>query len=344
MTEQGYKKFCEDVLASVTQTIANTGIGIAEVLLTETSKMNDPGAQAILAKFDKESNISPSIYLTPLYESYKEGDASMGEITYRIVDTFVEARNAKVSFQATTITPENAREHLYLQVVNRENNAELAKECAHYDIPGTDLMAIPRWRTDMGNGTIGSILVKHELQTSMLKMTDEEVLSMARENTMRNETYSVKGMSEVMRQMMSREMPEELVAEMMPLVEGPEHMYVLGNESGFGGASVLLSKETLMAARERIGEDFYIIPSSLHEVLCVPKSTVRNPSDLQEMCRDVNHTQVALDEQLGENIFYCDGKKLNICNSLEELQDIEQLMTENLLEGVSESIHSGVKM
>lgn len=344
MREEDYKKFCEDVLTSVTQAITNTSIGIAEVILTETSKMNDPEAKSIVAKYDKDTNIAPSIYLTPLYEEYKEGTASMGEITYRLIDSFVEARNTKVSFEATTITPENAREHLYLQVVNRDNNLELAKECAHYDIPGTDLMAIPRWRVDMGNDTIGSIIVKHELQTKMLKMTDEEVLNIARDNTLRNETYSIKGMSEVMRQMMAKEMPEELIAEMMPLMDGPEQMYVLGNETGLGGASALLSKETLMAARERIEEDFYIIPSSLSEVLCVPKSTVRNPADLQEMCRDVNRTQVALDEQLGDNIFYCDGKKLHICNSLEELRDIEELMEENLSEGFSESVHMGVKM
>ena len=161
---------------------------------------------------------------------------------------------------------------------------------------------------------------------------------------MRNETYSVRGMSEVMKQMMSREMPEELITEMMPLMDGPEQMYVLGNETGLGGASALLSKETLMAAREKIGEDFYIIPSSLHEVICVPKSTVSTPAVLQEMCRDVNHTQVALDEQLGENIYYCDGKSLHICNTLDELLDIEELMAENLSEGISESVHTGVKM
>ena len=144
--------------------------------------------------------------------------------------------------------------------------------------------------------------------------------------------------------MMAKDMPEEMIEEMMPLIEGPEHLYVVSNESCFGGASALLSKETLMMAHEKIGEDFYIIPSSLHEILCVPKSTVSTPADLQAMCRDVNQSQVALGEQLGENIFYCDGKRLQICNTLEELQDIEKRMSDNLSEGVCETVHSGVKM
>ena len=159
---------------------------------------------------------------------------------------------------------------------------------------------------------------------------------MAKENTLQKEQFTCKGMSEVMEEMMPGQIQEGMVAEMFPL--GPEQLYVLTNSEKVNGATVLMSKEALEAARGKIGENYFVICSSVHEVIAIPRSCVSDPAVLQEMNREVNDTQLGEDEVLGNNIFYYDGK-LHICNSMKELQKIDSLQ-----EGISEKISKGVRM
>ena len=51
-------------------------------------------------------------------------------------------------------------------------------------------------------------------------------------------------------------------------------------------------------AAERAGGDFYILPSSIHEVLIVPDNGEMGLKDLEAMVKEVNATQVAPADKL----------------------------------------------
>ncbi|MCR5767942.1 MAG: DUF5688 family protein [Lachnospiraceae bacterium] len=339
MIDTTYEQFSSQLLDKINEKLGEADSGIKEVSLTNANKNNDNNAFSLTARFREGDEIAPSLYTRPMYDAYNAG-ASIDELADRAIRTF-EARHgegAKMGFDVSSINPESAQDHLFFKLVNGEMNPEMKANCAHVEVQ--DLIAVPRWSVFKDGDGIGSILVDRNFQTNLLHMTDEEVLKICRDN-LREQEFKVQGLSEVLREMMPG-MPEEVAAEMLPPMEEPEKMYVLTNEEKVDGAIALMSKDALEQVHEKIGEDFYVIPSSIHEVLCVPESAVEDPHDLKIMCEDVNATQVALQDRLGDNIYHCDGHNLNICNTREQLADIREAKAETIGADVTEGMAEAV--
>ena len=59
----------------------------------------------------------------------------------------------------------------------------------------------------------------------------------------------------------------------------------------------------MKACEARVGEAYYLLPSSIHEVIAVPVSAVPEAEELLAMVRDINATQVRNTEILSDNIY-----------------------------------------
>ena len=59
---------------------------------------------------------------------------------------------------------------------------------------------------------------------------------------------------------------------------------------------------------EKIGEDIYVLPSSVHEVILVPAGAGADKESLREIVTDINRTQVAEDEVLADSVYYYSRK------------------------------------
>ena len=206
-----------------------------------------------------------------------------------------------------------------MKVVNKETNPEMLARCPHIDI-SEDLMAVPYWKVRAGNGEVASFLVNREIMTN-LQMTDSELLSIGRANTVKS-GFEIKGMSETLREMMGDDMPIELIADMTP--PGPERMYVVSNPEKVYGATALLDPQTMKSITDRIGEDtYFILPSSIHEMLVIPESLAPAPEELQTMVKEVNRNEVAVQDRLSDNVYRVDTNtmKISICNTTQQLQE-----------------------
>ena len=128
-------------------------------------------------------------------------------------------------------------------------------------------------------------------------------------NTEKLKPASLKTMSAVLKEMVPESMWDEM--ELADNLTPP--MYVLTTEDKVYGATTILYRngQLLKECLERIQNDynnpsitdFYIIPSSTHEVLLVPATDDITKERLQAMCQEVNSTQVDITDQLSDNIF-----------------------------------------
>lgn len=82
-----------------------------------------------------------------------------------------------------------------------------------------------------------------------------------------------------------------------------KEIFVVYGKDGMSGANVLMSDKALSDIEERMGEGFYVLPSSIYEVLIVPKSFGKSERELVKMVREVNAEAVAEKEQLSDSIF-----------------------------------------
>ena len=103
-----------------------------------------------------------------------------------------------------------------------------------------------------------------------------------------------------------------MLDERNPMKERPgESAYILSNKSGVFGAVYLASPEVMEKISGLFPEGFYLLPSSVHEILVMPKDgngpgQEKTPFELGEMVREVNRTCVERDEILSDRIYEYD--------------------------------------
>ena len=81
---------------------------------------------------------------------------------------------------------------------------------------------------------------------------------------------------------------------------------VLSARGAFNGAGVLFCDSVLKKIHEKIG-DYYILPSSIHEVLITPVADGIERDYLEEMVKSVNRDEVAPEDRLADRVFLFDG-------------------------------------
>jgi|GEM_PF-662770 len=252
-----------------------------------------------------DSNVAPTIYIGSAYEKYQDGH-SLGETISEAADVI---RNAQI-IAAPEISREGAKKNLYCAVVNADDNRDLLKDVPHERIE--DLAIIARYHV----GENGSFIVSNNL-CSNLQMTSEEIMDMAAAN-MAKEKFTCSSLQSVMQGMMSDEgMSDDFQAELFPMETPP--IYVLTNAEKVDGAAAIVAKDVLAEAQKKIGEDFYILPSSRHEVLLVAERFCQSPEDvrgLENMVREVNSTQLSKEDKLSDHVYHysTESKKLEMVN------------------------------
>lgn len=147
----------------------------------------------------------------------------------------------------------------------------------------------------------------------MWGITKEQLHKTAMEN-LENETYQIRLISKVLGELMGTvlEMPEDTTGE-----------YVLSNARCRYGAVGMLRKDILQGFSERIGGNFYILPSSVHKLILVPEIFPICTKYLKEMVGEVNEGAVVREEWLSEDVYYydCEKHEVKICDAKETVSD-----------------------
>ena len=81
-------------------------------------------------------------------------------------------------------------------------------------------------------------------------------------------------------------------------------MYVLTNSTGSLGAAALFYPDVKEKAAELMGSDYYILPSSVHEVILVPDNPSIDAKDLCKMVKEANRTVVEEKDILSDNVYH----------------------------------------
>ena len=98
-------------------------------------------------------------------------------------------------------------------------------------------------------------------------------------------------------------------------------------------ASQKFSLQKMEDAYRELGEPFYVLPSSTHELILVKESMDMKPEELKQMVHDVNLSDVASEDLLSFHVFHYDGKKLSIAKEdVQKLSDtVEKAKNHRLL-------------
>ncbi len=290
-------QFVEDVKAKLSEMGAD-----AEVTVNEVKKMND--SYEAITVTPAGSNIGANININAAYAALEDG------VTYEdVLDKWVEIINNGIitqrpSFNLAEITDySKMKDRLEMQIVSAIANMDLIMNVPHQLIE--DMAVVYRFVLSSDENGRASYLVTNQILDAM-GITTEQLIKDAAEIAPAIKPAEIKGMSQLLAEMMGIEQAQMLG--IAPVSPEDEQMFVASTPDKLNGAAVLAYPGFLESAAEQFGVDFYILPSSVHEVILLPEWEEISPSRLAEMVIEVNATQLKPEEVLTNSVYHYDSE------------------------------------
>jgi hypothetical protein len=253
-------------------------------------------------------NVAPNIYLMPYYEAYLEG-ISLHEITGRLCDKYLQSCDSMIK-DDFAYSYEAMKSSIIYRLVSFERNKKLLSITPH--IKYLDLAITFHCLVRSDDEGIGTIRITNE-HMKLWETNLEELSALARRNTPQLFPASINSMEEVLKGILQEEHTcidnscygEEFFESILtnPVSYGQRIMYILSNQKGINGASCMLYEEVLQEFSDQVNSDFYILPSSIHEIILIPYQKDMSKQVLSDMVREVNRTQVAPEEVLSDKVY-----------------------------------------
>lgn len=270
---------------------------------------NNGSMKGITVKFDSIS-LAPTIYPDLYYQEWKEGK-TMGEIVSGVRTEIKRTVPGLYHFNIRSINRDSAVTHLYAAIVGYDNNKDWLKNVPHERI--ADLAVFAKWKFDNAERDSVTAARVTEPLLAHMQLTKEEALKIAKSNTARSAKFE--SMDAIMAGILTDEGMDKEMAEAMIMEQGTTPLWVLSNENRIDGAALIACPEVLKAVHKEMGEDFYILPSSTHEVLVLPKMDTIGADELKEMVLSVNEHEVPLEDRLSDNVYEYDGHSLKLAGA-----------------------------
>lgn len=196
------------------------------------------------------------------------------------------------------------RDRIVLRLVSGSRNRNTLKLCPHRKL--FDMAITYRILAGKNSGGISTLLVTDRLM-QLWGLDEAAVYALALTNTQRIFPPRLKDMETVMGEL-SGAFPEEEKDGFFPKQGFHRNMMILTNDCGINGASVICYPNLLKSCTRRLGPDFYILPSSIHEVILLPKTSAVLPGELVHTVHCANANVVSQEEILSDCVYYFSSK------------------------------------
>lgn len=202
---------------------------------------------------------------------------------------------------------ETAKEKLFIRVGNAEASQGLLEDCPHRLLG--DMSVTYHLLIDGNAEGFGSTTITNEL-LGKYGVTEEQLYEDALQNGQRLFPPTISCMDDAFMLSILTGEPRSNKAfdESLPEISFDKApMLVLSNQQSAFGASVILYPDVLDKIAEQTGEEFYILPSSVHEVLLLKKDDTVSPVQLQEIVESINSTEVEPKDVLSNSVYFYDA-------------------------------------
>ncbi len=259
------------------------------------------------------------------YEMYQNG-MEMEEILKEIAQVYL-SRTPKEADSVSDLLMDyhKAKEFLGLKLVNKESNQKMLKGMICRDMENTDLTAVLCLCYQMEKEFHTSILIPEDM-LSEWGIDRDTLYQEALQNTIKKNPVVINNVIDIIlyndKEMIEAYQPDDFYMQ-------PYEQYVLTNKEKVDGATVLLYPDVLEQLAKNADSSFYILPSSIHEVILLLDNHDINAEELQNIVISVNREGVAAEEVLSNEVYRYDKKEHTLSMATNRIQ------TESLLKRLS---------
>lgn len=307
ITEQNYNDFFFDLSAGL---LRELGSGYETRPITNT-RNNGILKNGILIRREDEAT-APAIYLDEYYQDFCTGKC-LGDIIRQVLYTYHDSSDEarQQIFRDIDFSPAAMKDKVILRIVNYERNFALLHSMPHIRI--LDLAVVFHFMVYQDEDGIGTVKFTKEHFCSFTDSSDGktpvfstvgELYCLALENTQRLFPVKLSLLDDVLQALLAQK-----GAPSIPFLSArpdatPGKLFVLSNLCGINGSACILYPGILSELTNYFRSDFYILPSSIHELLLLPATNSFREEELNDMIREINLTQVPEEEVLSDRAYH----------------------------------------
>ena len=268
----------------------------------------------LIADRDAFNDIATRIAVPDLYDGFNKG-YTFDEIVDAVINARAESSRTKDEYGETykLFDPDFIRENSYIGVMSATTNRKILDQIAYQKVEGyDDLISIIR--IDVSSfrcieGT-GSVIMFNELMDSV-GISRTELFEVAKQNSQTRNPLQILSTQEAYDEYyhsLGLETPVKLGAK----------MFIVGDTSGVrseNGAAVLTYDGFKEKLASTVGENCYIMPASVHELIVMPESQISRPDRISLLLNHtymINRIVLAPNERLSDNIYKFDISKMSV--------------------------------
>ena len=288
--EQFKVAFAEDLKTNLQK------LGIeADVSEHHIEKLND--SYDALSVTPKGSSIGVNANLDEIFHAIERG-RDYNEVLSGVTESLKGSLEHMPKLQVSDLTNyAEMKNKLAMEVVSAERNAKMLQNVPHEQME--DIAVVYRLVLNSSKGASSTVLVTNDLMDKF-GITHEQLHDDAMKNAPLIRPAEIKGMEETLNEMQGGPALEP---------DPDEILFVAGVPDQSHGAAVIAYPNFFEDAAEKLGGDYFIIPSSIHEVLLVKDTGEMNSRDLAAMIKEVNATEVAPEDVLTDHAYHYDSKE-----------------------------------
>lgn len=306
-----YIEFCNNVKDTLCGMVDDR----CSVRIEEVVKNNQVSLQAVVI-MENGKNSAPSIFLEPYYDEYLKG-RNLNDICLDIMVINEKYKDA-ITFDINDfLSYEKIKGKLYVKVINFKKNSKRLEKMPW--VKFLDLALVAYVEIDglgFGSGTVNVT----DTNMKMWKINKETLFREAIKNTGRKMYPCLEKLDDMMRDILNEKIENSLIVDGCDMeqamemfnTESDSALYVLTNHTKLNGAVYIVFNDILKSVSDKLNDNFYILPSSIHELIIVPEKCGVPKDELECMVREINRTEVDPKEILSDSVYYFDRKNDDI--------------------------------
>lgn len=249
-------------------------------------------------KLDGQS-IVPQINMDKHYDAFLQGASGLKGLddTLRLIARQVQEQP---ELETTWLRDyDMVKDHLFLRVSNAEENVDILKDSPSRTADG---LALTYHIAVEGPEGLGASVRVSDRMMEMFGITEQQLHADALASAQKLLPPKFMKLSVMMADMMG---VDPSVTAPPP---GTPDLMLLTNDQAFNGASALFYPEMMDNIAAEVGSDYFVIPSSIHEILILPDDGLTDAQALESIIQDVNASVVDPEEQLANYPYHYDSR------------------------------------
>jgi len=256
----------------------------------------------------EEERVAPNFYLENQFIEWMRGLRTLEEISEKLCDAYKEEIDrSRDLLSEIQFSWKEFQDNVFLRVINQEKNKELLETIPHRKF--LDLAVVYYYSVRIADDVAGSMVITNE-HLNLLGISEKELFDTAKNNGEKFQPVRIRCMEDLL-----YELGRKIGVEVLKTETEQPVLYVMSNTKSLFGAVSMTFPEELECFSMQIKKSFYLLPSSVHEIILVPECDTFCREYFKSMVTEINATQVDATEVLSDNIYFYDRetKQISIC-------------------------------